>query len=69
MIDNRCFHREEENTAEMKRSDTLPVVGSPMEESIPGVGRGGGNPIFSYVRRFGTLFWVQNSNKMNILRV
>ena len=31
-----------------------------------GGGTGGGTPIFSYTRRFGTLFLVQNFRKMNI---
>ena len=28
--------------------------------------RGGGTLIFSYIRRFGTLFWVKNFSKINI---
>ena len=48
------------------QSDTLPVVGSPIAVSIPCGGGGGGSwglfRYFSYIRRFGTLFWVQKND-------
>ena len=43
------------------QSDTLPVVGSPIAVSIPWEGGGGVFRYFSYIRRFGTLFWVQKN--------